>query len=170
MSAFGVPLDRYARSSARTMEFYTASDEKPIDLVPTTPPPWLWVGFTGDGSCWVWPGFTTEKGYGKLTIPAPEARYRTVRAHRMVWEMIRGPIPEGLELDHLCRNRACVNPDHLEPVTSRTNTMRGIGPTAANATKTHCLRGHEFNEINTYVRPDGRRQCRACRKALRRDS
>jgi len=76
--------------------------------------------------------------------------------------MLVGPIPAGLQLDHLCRNRACVRPDHLEPVRSRENTLRGFGPSAINARKTVCAHGHPFDEANTGRSPNGRRFCREC--------
>ena len=91
-------------------------------------------------------------------------------AHRVVYEILVGPIPVGLELDHLCRNRACVNPDHLEPVTTRTNLLRGYSPWACRARQTHCKRGHEFTPENTYGTGDGRRYCRTCRRAHHRES
>lgn len=108
-----------------------------------------------DTGCLIWQGATTE-GYGRINLNG------SLRlAHRVAYEAAVGPIPEGMSLDHLCRVRACINPAHLEPVTSRTNTLRGVGVTAVNARKTHCDRGHEFTEANTRLR-GGRRYCRAC--------
>jgi hypothetical protein len=110
-------------------------------------------------------------GCGEFTLIGEKTgqpnRYagRVRQAHRFAWELLRGAIPDGLTLDHLCRNRRCVNPDHLEPVTAVENTMRGQAPHAINARKTHCLRGHAFDEENTYVRSDGARICRACVRA-----
>jgi hypothetical protein len=84
-------------------------------------------------------------------------------AHRAVYEMEVGPIADGLEIDHLCRNRGCVNPAHLEPVTHKENVLRGATVPGLNAVKTHCLRGHEFDEENTrHIARNGRRVCRAC--------
>ena len=80
------------------------------------------------------------------------------------YEHFRGAIPEGLNLDHLCRNRKCVNPDHLEAVTQRVNVMRGVSVTAENMRKSHCPTGHPYDAANTYVRANGHRGCRACRK------
>jgi hypothetical protein len=87
--------------------------------------------------CWVWTGYERGEGYGWFWF-----RSRAMPAHRWAYEQAKGPVGDGLQLDHLCRNRACVNPDHLQPVTCRTNVLRGNAPPAANARKTHCKRGH----------------------------
>lgn len=93
-------------------------------------------------------------------------------AHRAAHELFIGPIPEGFTIDHVrargCQHRHCVNPAHLEAVTHRENTMRGDTLAAANAAKTRCIHDHPFNEKNTYVAPDGKRACRACRRAVDR--
>lgn len=109
--------------------------------------------------CWEWIGCKNEAGYGL---------YRKQRAHIVSYLRTGKHIPEGLQLDHLCRNRGCVNPFHLEPVTLVQNVMRGVGPTAVNATKTHCLNGHEFTEKNTrlykskHTKGQTWRACRQC--------
>ncbi len=118
--------------------------------------------------CWLWTGELTRNGYGRERIE-PRAGSRRVVAHRLVYELLVGPIPEGLQLDHLCRNRACVNPEHMEPVTGRINTLRSTGPSAINASKTACVNGHALDERNTYVRPDGTgRHCKACARERNR--
>lgn len=115
--------------------------------------------FTVSDGCWEWTG-TRTYGYGRFRL-----RGKYVQAHRLMYELLVGPIPDGLQLDHLCRNRACVRPSHLEPVTQRENILRGEGPTANNATKTHCRYGHEFTPENTYQVKTGGRFCRACARA-----
>lgn len=114
----------------------------------------LWNGTP----CWIWTGALMTKGYGTL-----ENGQRREGAHRIAYKLRYGSIPEGLTIDHLCRNKPCVNPGHLEAVTNRTNVLRGVGPSAQNARKTHCLRGHEYTEANTY-RSNGKRSCRTCPK------
>lgn len=116
-----------------------------------------------DSGCVEWIGGTTSAGYGSLT----RGKYGTaVLAHRLSYEHHNGPIPTGLQIDHLCRNRLCVNPCHLEPVTQRVNIMRGDSPTARNAAKTHCPRGHELVGDNIYLHPTrGHRECRTCQRA-----
>jgi len=83
-------------------------------------------------------------------------------AHRVAYELVVGPIPDGLHIDHLCRRPICVNPAHLEAVTQRENTRRGNGATARNGRKTHCPAGHEYTDGNTYLARTGRRTCRSC--------
>jgi hypothetical protein len=114
--------------------------------------------------CWVYPPNETT-GYSRIM----HDRHRQM-THRAVYEILVGTIPEGLQLDHLCRNRACINPDHLEPVTKQENLARGNGVMAKNARKTHCKNGHEFTEQNIYrppSRPD-RRYCYMCQFGIRR--
>lgn len=116
----------------------------------------------GPNGCWVWTG-TSCRGYGHFSVTT-DGRERSPKAHRWSWESANGPIPEGLQIDHLCRNTRCVNPDHMEAVTPGENSRRHA------RTITHCPAGHEHGEINTYVNA-GKRQCRACdrdRKAAKR--
>lgn len=111
--------------------------------------------------CWTWTGMKISKGYGYFWVDGVMQA-----AHRYSYELLAGPIPKGLELDHLCRNPACVNPDHLEPVTHRENSLRGESPAARNARKTHCKHGHPFSGANLYIHPTtGQRRCRACTAA-----
>lgn len=109
-------------------------------------------------SCWIWLGARCQ-GYGSFS----PASYRSIQAYRWAYEYFRGPVPSGMQLDHLCRNRLCVNPDHLEVVTQKTNVLRGNAPPAINARKTHCKHGHEFTAENTYHRKDSKgRKCKTC--------
>jgi hypothetical protein len=110
--------------------------------------------------CWNWTGNVSKHGYGVMRCKG----LSSYMVHRYSYELLRGPIPQGLVLDHLCRNRRCVNPEHLEIVTSVENVMRGEGFAPKNAAKTHCDKGHEFTPENTYIRTrvQGGRECRAC--------
>lgn len=112
------------------------------------------------GPCWLWTGKLGKWGYAKARV-----FYRTRVVHRVIYEHFNGLVPDGLELDHLCRNRACCNPEHLEPVTGRENKLRGTSFSAVNAKKTHCLRGHPLSGDNLYVSTKGERVCRTCRRA-----
>ena len=108
--------------------------------------------------CWLWTA-STSMGYGYFRW----GKLRT--AHSITYEMTHGSIPAGLELDHLCRNRLCCNPDHLEAVTHRANALRGISPNANNARKACCKNGHGFTPENTYCKPGKtHRTCRICNR------
>lgn len=113
------------------------------------------------GPCWVWTG-RLHLGYGTFS-----AQSRHYRAHRFSYELHVGPIPDGLVLDHLCRAKHCVNPSHLEAVTQAENLRRGSSPSALNARKTHCKRGHEFTPENIIPAPNGGRHCRTCVRTAR---
>lgn len=106
--------------------------------------------------CVLWTRMTTHDGYGRI-----KSHGRHLWAHREAYEAYVGQIPAGLTIDHKCRVRCCINPDHLEAVTKRENTLRGIGPSAQHAKKTHCPAGHEYSGTNLYMHK-GRRHCRAC--------
>ncbi|MCA1218857.1 HNH endonuclease signature motif containing protein [Streptomyces sp. 8L] len=115
------------------------------------------------GPCHLWEGATTEKGYGAFYVHG-----RTVKAHRYAVEQATGPIPDGLEIDHRCRRRACVNRDHLEPVTHRENVLRSTNHVAARAAVTHCPAGHAYDRANTIRAKNGTRKCRACKNTSAR--
>lgn len=108
--------------------------------------------------CWEWTAALSQ-GYGVFRLTDTRTN---ILAHRWAWMFFRGPVPDGLDLDHLCRNRACVNPDHLEPVSRAVNLHRGEGLTGVNHRKTCCPKGHPYDVANTYVTKLGHRSCRAC--------
>ena len=112
------------------------------------------------GDCIIWTGNKNHRGYG-LFKPT---NGRMQSTHKFFFEAVKGPVPQGKQLDHLCRVRACCNPFHLEPVTARENIMRGVGLAAINNKKTHCSLGHEYSEANTSLIA-GRRRCKACARA-----
>lgn len=123
---------------------------------------WRNVSKSANG-CWVWNASRNSDGYGRFMY-----RGQRGHAHRFAYEALIGPVPDGLVIDHLCRVRHCVNPAHMEAVTDRVNTLRGVGPSAVNAVKTHCKHGHAFTEANTYVTSRGKRQCRPCQQQRNR--
>ncbi len=107
--------------------------------------------------CWTWTGPVDAEGYGRIFI---YGHYH--RAHRWTYEKLVAEIPEGLVLDHLCRNTSCVNPWHLEPVTVRVNSRRAPFAQNCRANSDRCRHGHPWNEANTYISPSGKWDCRAC--------
>lgn len=118
----------------------------------------LWARVEKTDTCWLWTGYVTIDGYGRIkSVYDRDNPHRSEAVHRVAYELLVGPIPEGLELDHLCQVRNCVRPDHLEPVTREENARRG------GERQTHCASGHEYTAENTHIRPsDGARICRAC--------
>jgi hypothetical protein len=117
----------------------------------------FWKRVQKTESCWLWlAGHNGDDGYGIFRVHG-----RPVLAHRFAYELLVGPIPAGMELDHLCRVRHCVNPDDLEPVTTRENILRGFGRGAIQARRTHCPRGHPYD----VVYKNGRRGCARCNRA-----
>ncbi len=111
--------------------------------------------FIDSNNCWIWQGSKNPKGYGNISVNG-----QSLNSHRVSYEVFVKPIPQGLEVDHLCRVPSCCNPTHLEPVTRQENTLRGTGPTALNAKKTKCPKGHDYDFIDSR----GYRVCRRCKK------
>ena len=115
-------------------------------------------------ACVLWSGYRNTEGYGRVRYQGSPP----LLAHRVVFELVRGPIPKGLTLDHLCRNRACVNPEHLEPVTLRLNILRGESPSARHAAKTKCKNGHPLVGDNVRIETSKayglERRCRVCQR------
>lgn len=117
------------------------------------------------GECWEWTGTLDAYGYGQITKGGRGTGL--AQAHRVIYEALVGPIPTGLVLDHLCRNRRCVRPLHLEPVTLAENKRRGFSPAEINRRKTHCAQGHPYSDENTEWRHyggSGQRYCKTCRR------
>lgn len=118
----------------------------------------FWTKIKITNFCWEWTG-GKRKGYGLFGLDG-----KSKSAHRYSYELFKGDIEKGMTIDHLCRNRACVNPNHLESVTNKENVLRGFGLTAINARKTHCLRGHILSGENLYVHKNNYRACKQCMK------
>jgi hypothetical protein len=112
--------------------------------------------------CWQWTAGKSWKGYGRFRLNGKQPQ-----AHRVAYRLYRGPVPDDLVIDHLCRNRLCVNPDHMEITTNRVNCCRGESPTIVSWREDRCIRGHPFDDANTIVsvRPSGtiKRRCRTCK-------
>ena len=123
-----------------------------------TPQERFWQKVTKTETCWLWTGAIHVSGYGIVKLDG-----RAQRAHRLAYLWEHGSIPDGLDLDHLCRVRNCVRPSHLEPVTRGTNVLRGEGPSARAARVTACPKGHPYDEANTRYDVRGDRFCRRCK-------
>ncbi len=122
----------------------------------------FWSHVRKTPTCWLWEG-SANQGYGRFNLGG-----RSVMAHRFAYEITVGPIPDGLQTDHLCRTPLCVNPEHLEPVAGAENNRRSLSPSAINAQKLTCDGGHPLSGENLYVSPDGMRGCRECRNEASR--
>jgi len=120
----------------------------------------FWDKIVKSTGCWIWEGSLDQDGYGRFMLDG-----RNRRAHVLTWEAEYGPVPDGKQLDHLCRVRRCVRPSHLEPVTRRENILRGEGQSAVNARKTHCIHGHALTPGNLVLSNlrQGKRRCRTCK-------
>jgi hypothetical protein len=114
------------------------------------------IAFEPNSGCWLWEGCLSAGTYGSMLFDG-----RMQKTHRVAYQLFVGPVPEGMDLDHLCRTRICCNPDHLEPVT-RAENLRRSPLMDRNSMRTHCIRGHEFTPENTMTRPNGWRTCREC--------
>ncbi len=122
----------------------------------------FWSRVKKSNNCWEWTATLDGRGYGKCYW-----KHKQLSSHIISYQLMVGDVPEGLELDHLCRNKKCVNPDHLEAVTHRENMLRGFAPSAIHARKTHCPQGHLYNGINL-ITYGTNRKCRICKNATQR--
>lgn len=124
----------------------------------------FWQKVNTNGECWEWTAGLDHYGYGAFRLWPQD---RVVKAHRYAYELVTGAIDSELTVDHLCRNRRCVNPLHMELVTRGENVRRGESAILTVQRKralTHCKHGHRFDDANTYIRPNGNRDCRTCRR------
>lgn len=153
-----------ARLVARGMcsrHYQSARSGGMATLTPKTLEERFWEKVDKTAACWLWNGYRDRNGYGQVRVNRRTLKY----AHRVSFELCVGPIPDGLVLDHLCRNTSCVNPEHLEAVTQHLNILRGESPMAHQAQQTQCIRGHELAGENLALTEGGKkRRCRECRR------
>lgn len=117
----------------------------------------FWSKVEKTESCWLWLGYKINSGYGKFVYKG-----ENMLSHRLSYQLHKGKIPQGLEIDHLCRVKHCVNPDHLEAVTRKENQIRGMGFISIESKKTHCPQGHPYSGDNLFIDYKGGRRCRKC--------
>jgi len=123
---------------------------------------WMPVPWTG---CWLWTASLDGHGYGQFNKVLSNGKWGSSKAYKFSYERAKGPVPDGLQIDHLCRERSCVNPDHLEAVTQKENILRGTSPAAMNLRKNHCSKGHEWTEDNVALYKGRRgRMCKQCNR------
>lgn len=122
------------------------------------------VSIDPESGCWLFTGYRTPNGYGRFSING-----NAIYAHRAAYMLHVGPIPDGLVIDHLCRVRSCVNPQHLEATTQQENILRGESLSAVGLRTNRCKHGHEYTGANTHILPDGKRRCRRCNADRRRE-
>jgi hypothetical protein len=121
--------------------------------------------------CWLWMGAVNRGGYGFMHAGYVDGKRIVRTAHRAIYQALKGPVPDEIDLDHLCRIRSCVNPDHLEPVTRSENLRRGVGAAIVRARTSQielCPQGHPLSGPNLYMGSEGKRACRECRSAAGR--
>lgn len=123
----------------------------------------FWTKVKKSDGCWSWTGYHHKSGYTGIRIRTGVSGY----GHRVAWELTNGPIPDGMEIDHLCKNPGCVNPAHMEVVTRAVNNARSNSASARAARRTHCPQGHEYAGENLMV-ISGKRVCRTCKNERRR--
>lgn len=160
----------YARNRCRR-HYRKAFADGTLNVLERTPAERFWekVDRRGDAECWPWTGAIGSGGYGNFFA---EGSY--CNAHRFSYELNVGPIPAGLQIDHVsergCEGKSCVNPAHLEPVTGRENVLRAPASIPAiNLSRSHCPQGHAYDVENTYITSTGSRQCRACHRTRERE-
>ena len=152
--------DRDLHARARCLRHYVRDLRSGLLVADQrTPYQRFWDSVCVTDSCWLWVGFLRD-GYGSMLLDGKRSG-----VHRISYQWLVGPIPDGLQLDHLCRVRNCVNPEHLEPVTQRVNILRGRGAAVGNLEKTECPRGHAYAGENLRVYSGGGRECAACGRA-----
>ena len=160
----GCDLPTYAKGFCRTHYARLRRTGTPDLEAKPTMEERFWAKVHPTGFCWEWTG-CQSRGYGSFS--RGRGRRKMEPAHRVAYELLVAPIPEGQHIDHLCRNTLCVNPDHLEPVDPGVNVLRGFGLSAVAARRTHCGNGHELTQDNVWQ--NGRaRICKTCRKLAER--
>lgn len=123
----------------------------------------FWAKVEWSDGCWLWQGAKDQNGYGRFW-QGPNF----IASHRMAYTLAVGPIPDGMQIDHVCRTPRCVNPAHLEPAPPRLNVLRGMGGAGDRAARTHCPKNHPYDAVNTYLAKSNQRHCRECMRARKR--